>query len=251
LEPRKEPEEGLDAAQLGTIYHQIFEALYRGLAEQDRTNLDKLLAALPAVAERILDQAPRRQGFRETAWWHQTRNEIEENVARSLAALTELDENFIPYAFEARFFEEDALIVTQGNDRFKIRGVIDRVDRNATGQLRVIDYKTAGKSRFDKAALNQGHKIQLPLYALAAEDALELGQPVAGFYWHVYQGQASGLKLADYGVEAAIELAVDFAWQAVRGARSGDFIPKAPPDGCPSYCPAIGFCWRYSPGFRG
>jgi ATP-dependent helicase/DNAse subunit B len=250
LEPREEPEEGLDAAQLGTIYHHILEALYRGVAPSDRNDLDKLSAALPAVSRRVLDQAPRKLGFRETAWWQHTRGEIEKNIAHSLVGLTELDGDFTPTVFEARFFGSDALVVAEGQDQFKLHGIIDRIDRNAAGQLRVIDYKTPGPYNFGKSTLNQGRKLQLPLYALAAEDALELGQLVEGFYWHVYQGQASGLKLADYGVEAAIGLALEFAWQAVRGARAGDFAPKAPPDGCPSYCPAAAFCWHYSPGFR-
>jgi hypothetical protein len=48
-----------------------------------------------------------------------------------------------------------------------------------------------------------------------------------------------------------MEIAVENAWEAVRGARDGFFAPQPPSDGCPSYCPATAFCWHYRPGFGG
>ena len=62
LEPREEPAEGLDARQLGNIYHHIFEQLYAKAA--DPADLEALLAALPAVAGAVLDAAPAVEGFR-------------------------------------------------------------------------------------------------------------------------------------------------------------------------------------------
>ena len=247
LEPRPEPEEGLDVAQLGTIYHQILEALYASLDPVDRTDPDRLLAALPAVAGPILDQAPKRQGFRVTRWWQQTRDEIEKNIERSVIALAELPGDFIPAYFEARFFGSSSLKVSEGSDEFRLHGVADRVDRDPDGRLRVIDYKSAGPSSYSKRALEKGERLQLPLYALAMRDALGLGEPADGFYWHIYQAKPSDLTLAGYGPEAAYQTALSFAWEAVRGARQGNFRPLAPANGCPSYCPAAGFCWQYRP----
>jgi hypothetical protein len=43
-----------------------------------------------------------------------------------------------------------------------------------------------------------------------------------------------------------MEAALGYAWEAVRGARRGAFVPQPPADGCPSYCPAAGFCPRYA-----
>jgi ATP-dependent helicase/DNAse subunit B len=243
-----DPEEGLDAAQLGSIYHEILETLYRSLDVGDRVDPDRVLAALPVVAGNVLDEAPRRQGFRETAWWRQTRQEIVENVARTVQALAQLPGEYIPLHFEARFFGSKSLKIVDGTDQFRLHGVIDRVDGDPRGRLRVIDYKLASPYRYSKATLERGEKLQLPLYALAAGEALGLGQPADGFYWHIVQAQASGLQLAEYGAEQAIGTAVSFAWEAVRGARQGDFQPRAPSDGCPSYCPAVAFCWQYKPG---
>jgi hypothetical protein len=55
----------------------------------------------------------------------------------------------------------------------------------------------------------------------------------------------------DGGPEAAIDTAVAMAWEAVRSARDGHFVPKPPDGGCPAYCPAVAFCWHLRPGFWG
>jgi ATP-dependent helicase/DNAse subunit B len=253
LEPRAEPAEGLDARQLGSIYHRILEQLYQSV--MDPSDPEQLLAALPDVAGEILDEAPQREGFRETAWWAQTRVEMGETVRRSVQALAEEQGEFIPYLYEAAFGlrGRPRLVVREGEDRLRLHGVIDRVDRTPDGRLRVIDYKTSGPSTYTNRAVTEGKKIQLPLYSLAARDALGLGEPVEGFYWHVRQAQSSPFTLSgfDGGPEAAMQASVDKAWEAVRGARNGNFIPQPPDNGCPSYCPAVNFCWYYQPGFGG
>ena len=255
LEPRAEPSEGLDARQLGNIYHHIFEELYGNAP--DPTDAAALLARLPEVAQSILDAAPAVEGFRETAWWAHTRSTIEENVRASVKTLADIAGNFTATHAEKGFFGADALTVRDGADEFRLHGIIDRVDQLPDGSIRVIDYKTASPYAFTDGALKQGKKLQLPLYALAARDALKLGTPSDGYYFHIQQAERSKLTLAKFkmdggqGADIAIAVAVAHAWEAVRGARAGRFMPHPPVDGCPSYCPAAGFCWHYRPGFGG
>jgi ATP-dependent helicase/DNAse subunit B len=255
LEPREEPAEGVDARQQGNIYHEILERVYQ--AVDDPTDLDQLLAALPAVADAVLDVAPEREGFRRTAWWAQTRREMVDNLRRSLEALSQEEQRagFVPILYEAAFGMggEPPLVVRDpaADDAFQLCGLIDRVDRDAQGRLRIIDYKRGGRSRYSNGSLRRGEKIQLPLYALAARDALCLGQPVSGFYWHVRDAEPSPLKLEDFGPEEAIRTALAHAWDAIRSAREGRFAPDTAGKDCPPFCPAAGFCWHYRPGYRG
>jgi ATP-dependent helicase/DNAse subunit B len=257
MEPRTEPSEGLDARQLGNLYHQIMRRVYAVV--DDPADLEALLDALPGAAGLILDAAPRREGFRATAWWVQTRKEIVEHVRRSLAALHALQGAYVPYAFELAFGmghgSGPALVVrdANGSDWFRLRGFIDRVDRAPDGRVRIVDYKTGGPWGYTRRAMEEGKKLQLPLYALAAEEALALGTVSDGFYWHVQHAEwhtehaqsSPWFTLHKVGARQAIGTAIRYAWEAVRGARRGAFMPQPPEEGCPSYCPAAGFCPHY------
>ncbi|MCU0521530.1 MAG: PD-(D/E)XK nuclease family protein [Anaerolineae bacterium] len=253
LEPRQSPHEGLDARQLGNIYHHILEQLYRTVGGAG--DLAALLEALPAVATLVLDAAPRAEQFRETAFWERTRQGILTHVEQSVRAIESLGGEFRFSEAERAFGIHDrpgaALVVRDGDDSFIVHGLVDRVDRDDAGHVRIVDYKTAGPWSFTNAAVRDGKKLQLPLYALAAQEALGLGQVTEGFYWHVQHAEPSGFTLSGFyaddqrGPRAAMDHVVAMAWEAVRGARAGAFVPKAPKGGCPSYCPAAAYCWHY------
>jgi len=248
LEPREEPMEGLDARQLGNIYHHILENLYGSV--QDPADLDQLRTALPVVVGQVLDEAPAREGFRVNAWWQQTRRQIQTHIEQSVTRLAALSDGFQPIAFEAQFAGDTPLPIGEGE--LRLHGVIDRVDRGPDG-VRIIDYKTSGPWAFKQKALEEGKKLQIALYALAARDVLGLGEPVEGFYWHVRHAEASKLKLSQHegGIETALRCAGAWAWLAVCDAREGRFGPHPPDDGCPAYCPVAAFCWHFRSAYGG
>ncbi len=250
LEPRQPPEPGLDAAQLGSLLHQILEAVYQAA---DPGDVDAVVAALPRVAQPIFAAAPRELGFRPTPLWEAQQAEWLAALETTLRQLAQDAADFRPAAFEQRF--NDLELGTPAGP-VRVRGVIDRVDRAPDGSVRVIDYKT-GSSGLEARALIEGRRLQLPLYAAAAERALSLGRPVDGFYWAVLKGKAGSLALhgfdhtaADgrhyHGVAGALQLAAEHIGRSVTAIRAGQFAPQPPRDGCPSYCPAAGFCWRYT-----
>jgi ATP-dependent helicase/nuclease subunit B len=136
----------------------------------------------------------------------------------------------------------------------RLRGKIDRVDTDGAGQARVIDYKTSaiGLAAHD---LTKGQHLQLPLYGLAAQHALGLGEVVEGFYWKIRDAGPGALRLSEFadsatgevGVGAAYAVAANHVGDYVERIRGGRFAPTPPAGGCPDYCPARAFCWRYQP----
>ncbi len=250
LEPRDPPQLGLDAAQIGTLLHAILERVYTAAGT---TEVEAVVAALPTVAAPLFASAPRDLGFRPTSLWARQQAELLAWLEGSIRGLDAAADGFAPVAFEQRFAR---LTLDTPKGAVRVRGVIDRVDRNAAGEIRVIDYKT-GASHLDPQALLDGTRLQLPLYAAAAQD-LALGEPVDGLYWALRRGEAGRLRLADFaftddagrdhrGVAGAIGLAATHIARSVAGIRSGRFVPEPPRDGCPAYCPAAAFCWRYRP----
>jgi ATP-dependent helicase/DNAse subunit B len=256
LDKPEPPKEGLDARQLGNIYHHILENLY--LSCEDNHTLDDILAKLPEIAQDVFAAAPSREGFRETAWWKQTSKEILDNVERSIIVLETLDPSFKFYRAEQKFGignqpELHIVLSDKYDESYNMRGFIDRVDKNESGELRIIDYKTSGSYGFNNRAIREGKKLQLPIYALAAQRALGLGKIREGFYFHVRSATPSPLKLSTYreggnrGPSAAMERSMKNGFQAVKSIQAGKFQPKVPEFGCPEYCPATGFCGFYQP----
>lgn len=254
LEKLESPEEGLDARQRGNIYHHILERLYRLVGEE--YSIEDLLERLPEAADAVFKDAPQREGFRETAWWAHTQREIVENLKLNLVRLEEIDPAYRFYAAEQRFGippgeEEPLEVMVPGQGSYQLRGFIDRVDINDQGEIRIVDYKTSGAWGFDSRAVREGKKLQLPLYALAAQERLGLGKVREGFYFHLLGAKPSSFKLSTYregsarGPEPAMKRAAEAGWQAVSSIKEGRFIPVPPDDGCPDYCPAVDFCWHY------
>lgn len=79
-----------------------------------------------ATSAWVLDEASKQAGFRATAWWQQARAEIVETVRRSLEELAALPAEFVPTYFDEFFTGSTTLMVTDENDPFCRRGVIDR-----------------------------------------------------------------------------------------------------------------------------
>ena len=249
LPERVTPEAGFDSAQLGAMYHGILEGVCRGAPTGE---LADQLEAQPRVAEAVLAAAPAKLGFRPTALWQQQRERLVAEVENTLRALAEMGGGWRPEALELGIGRPgDAQgplpIATPSGARFWLRGVVDRVDVDALGRRRVIDYKS-GSEAITPADLLEGRRLQLPLYAQALRALID-GPVVDGFYWHIRASKRSSLTLGGFegGAEGASAVAAEHAWSAISGARAGKFTPSAQADGCPPYCPGAAFCWRYRP----
>jgi ATP-dependent helicase/DNAse subunit B len=243
LEPRELPQAGFDVLILGSIYHLVLERLYSRVPDG---NPDLLRAELPDVARRVFDAAPGDYGFRPTPLWERQQEELTGVLRRTVEALIEATGEYEPLIQELPFgLKGHPPLVLNGEHPMHLRGYIDRVDHAPDGRLRIIDYK-AGSTPISARALSDGHRLQLPLYALAAEGALD-AEVTSGFYWHINSAKPSSLVLEkfDGGVPGAIKTACEYAQTIGAAVCAGQFAPVPPDDGCPAFCPAVTFCERY------
>jgi ATP-dependent helicase/DNAse subunit B len=244
LEPRTEAEEGFDVRMLGSMLHKILEEAYGGGGPSTSRRVTE-------TAQKVFASAPEEYGFRPTALWTQQQAELMRVLEKTIQELDKISQGYAPRKMEARFgMGEPSLVLKTSAGQVRLHGYIDRLDVAPDGTLRVIDYK-AGSTPISASHLKEGRRLQLPIYALAAREVLGLGEVSSGFYWHIQKAEASSLKLEKFegGVDAAFEAAIKHIGAHVTGIRAGHFEPKAPAEGCPSYCPAVNFCWRYKRGF--
>ncbi len=257
FERRDPPELGIDAAQLGSMLHAILERAYR---EADQpANVDSVLDELDRVCEEEFASAPETYGFRPNPLWALEQEQWRDALEQTVLGMAELEAGWSPTAFEAVFGIEGApalVVELPSGEVLRLRGVIDRVDSNDAGEIRLVDYKT-GSSHLSRRDLVEGRRLQLPLYAEAARTALEMGEPVEGLYWSILRGAASSLRLSRFrheeegfsyaGPRGAFDLTLRHVERAVQEISAGHFPPEPPRGGCPSYCPAATWCWRYTP----
>ncbi len=256
LEPRSKPELGLDVSQLGSLLHKILEEAYR--AASNPADADSVLAGLPIIAARAFADAPREYGFRPSSLWNFEQQKLLEIVQQTIIALSEASEGWMPLAYEQKFGIDEfpPLEIDLAEEVVRLRGVIDRLDRNAAGEIRVMDYKTGG-SHLEPKDLKNGSRLQLPLYALAVQETLGLGIVTEGLYWKIQAAKSGTLKLSEFeteratGVDEAIRVAKEHLARILTGIRAAEFPPIPPKGGCPAYCPAASWCWRYQPGWGG
>jgi ATP-dependent helicase/nuclease subunit B len=260
LEALTEPEEGMDAAQLGSIYHEILEATYRQIAADGLTitpeNTDAALEIFGDHAARLLIDAPARLGFRASPLWVQQ----QETILQRLRALIRDDfdpESALnktvrklsgdairkPWILEAPFGDGGGMRLDVDGETLRLRGKIDRIDR-AGDKLLIFDYKS-GSTTIPTQEITRGRNFQMMIYLLAAE-ALGAGSaapPVAGgAFWHISNRKTSGeLRPDDSAIE---EGRAHLAAYLARG-RAGDFSAEAnkiEEGKCSRYCDYASMC---------
>lgn len=247
------PEPGVLPNQTGSILHEILEKVYRDSGNGD---VETILENLPNVANEVFRQAPKKYSFEPSMLWEIQQEEWLPALQQTIRGLASSE--WMPFCYEQKFGSDGlpALeIVSTAGKTIRIQGTIDRIDCNSNGQIRVIDYKT-GASHLDGKDLLIGNRIQLPIYARAASDSLKLGEVVEGFYWAILIGKESQLKLSSFefdtysGPPAAQMVLEGHLEKILNGIENGRFSPTPPPDNCPEYCAAKGWCWHYRPAWR-
>ena len=83
--------------------------------------------------------------------------------------------------------EDSDLLMETGSVR--LRGIVDRIDVDGDGNLRVIDYKRSGKSKRD---VEEGKTLQAVLYGRAVHN--EIGPVAYSAYWNVRNLEPRGTR---------------------------------------------------------
>ncbi len=257
LEAQPTPEPGLTIAQRGSLLHAILEHVYQQASNP--ADVEEVLALLPGVAQEQFRLAEASKEFRPSALWQTEQVQMTAVLENTIRELDALDPLWRPAAYELAFGRDGykpLKIALERSGEIQVRGLIDRLDQDASGtRTRVVDYKT-GSSHLDKNALLSGRRLQLPLYALAAQQVHQYPFPVEGLYWAILSAKPGKLTLSSFehednsGPQGALEVAKARLDQIVVGIRAGEFPPIPPDGGCPSYCTAAAWCWRNEPEGR-
>ncbi|MCA9913192.1 MAG: PD-(D/E)XK nuclease family protein, partial [Anaerolineae bacterium] len=264
LEALEEPQEGLNALQLGLVNHKILEATYGVLRDDGMAitpeNFREAKQILHEQAQAVFKEAPLHYQFRASALWEQEKavllRQLEALIAQDFSSDSPLNkiskEPRIPYALELKFGFVDSpnvRIAVTDSEAIRVRGSIDRVDR-AGDQLIVVDYKT-GSTGIPISEMKAGRNFQMAVYLLALEEIIRKeGWPyqiAGGLFWHIRNQKASGQVTveSEVGFVDEIQDARMHLARHLQRARSGDFSvqPSKVTDGrCTRYCEFSQLC---------
>ncbi len=250
LESIRDPEDGMDALQMGTLFHTILEQTYRKIGENNVAiapeNAEIALGLLREIAARVCAKAPDVLGFRPSALWDQEQTVL----LRRMETLVREDfdgsgplrgeDAREPYRLELYFGGAgDPLMLDLGDEKLRVRGKIDRIDRRGD-QAVVIDYKT-GSAKIDRAELKRGRNFQMMIYVLAAEQLLADDSVTVsrGVFWQIGGSGRAALLGELRPDDAEIDDARGHLSRYLKRGREGDFSVHANKleDGrCARYC---------------
>ncbi len=281
LEPLTELTLRSDHLRRGTLLHQVLAAVHdqqedvetsltsEYLIERFTTALQRAIEATPL---RGLEEALREIERREILAWAPQYAEQEINYR---GQWQNFEEPFAPAHFEVRFGPKtrgealnDAVstlipfTLDLGTEQIKLTGQIDRVDMgriHGVTVFNIIDYKSGQEVKLADQEIKAGRQLQLPLYALAAEQLLFAEQravALATGYWSIKStGFASGGKSmlefrtsADHGLATSErwtglnEVILDRVKEIIGGIRSAEFPVYNENKECTRYCDFSKIC---------
>lgn len=279
LEALPEVEPNLSASDRGTVIHDILSTFYRQwlAAGKPRVSISSLADATELIL-RIAKEDLERYSF-SSPIWDATRVQMLGNATVGPGYLERFLENesreaespLAPSHFEFSFgmAKEEAddpasspapveLASSDGLQRLRIRGRIDRIDLTPEGNFIIYDYKS-GVQHPKAKDIEAGSALQLPLYLLAYEQ-ITGSHGIGGGYYTIRREVKRSIVLSDTPAKdlmtQRIRPSPDFAgllrhtrelaFTYIDGIRNGRF-PLPCEEECPNkYCEFKRIC-RFDP----
>lgn len=281
LEPLEEIELQTDYLRLGSLLHDTLATLHRQLNAAIRDAFpeglpDDFIQQYEATLDHLLSELHLEDDLAQ-ALAEIDREQLKAWGQRYVAQFDAYHQdkkspNFWPRHFEVSFGMPAAaiaaddpistpqpLVLGEGAEQVKIAGRIDRIDLAIAGDrpvFNIVDYKTGSSARYTSKNLETGQALQLPLYAIAAEELLLRPQAAQGWragYWFIkgkgFQGKSLQLSADSQGT---IEPTEKWQWlraqltelvlAIVAAVRSGQFPVFSPDLDCTGTCPYHTVC---------
>ena len=226
-----------DAAIRGSVVHDILEEALQPLADAGRALLpatvEAAVARMREQGHELWDAAPAKWSFGRAALWQYEWDTTADEMERLLRREAEENERLGIERIAGLESAIDGTTVPGIEPAIALRGNIDRVDAGP-GLIQIVDYKTGRDiSRKD---VDEGRRIQLQLYAIAAREQYGAERLVARYAYLRPPSSEWSLDTADPADAALVEAVATHAETARDAVGRGDFRVNPQVPTCPSYC---------------
>ncbi len=182
LREEDDPDETVEMSPLdeGTLLHRILERLVAQWKDPDYGQPwpDDMVTLLDQIVTEEFDKAEQSMLVGLHIPWERTKDKLRADLRAWIPGDDHLRAGrWKPRATELHF--DDLDVPLPDGTVLRLQGSVDRVDVDADGNLRVLDYKSGKADKYAKLSEDdptlRGKFLQLPLYALAAQRELWAG----------------------------------------------------------------------------
>ena len=261
LEPREEPQaiDEIDPMSRGSLMHDIqFELfnelraesalpLYDADPDVSRRRLEHALVRLDAVASAVAGRYHDDLAPAIARVWEDCVASIQSDLREWLRRVSR-EAIWSPFEFERAFGLTDRgardansrTAPVQLGGGLQLRGSIDLVERDASGNLRATDYKSGRRRAEEGVVIKGGEVLQPMLYALALEQLFPNTNVIEGqLYYCTHTGEYAQIPVPLDLVTRESELLLA---KTVGGALRDGFFPAAPRAGECQRCDYLEVC---------
>ncbi|RMD48402.1 MAG: hypothetical protein D6830_06925 [Ignavibacteria bacterium] len=244
VEVYEEPTEDIAAREFGGIIHEILFEFYSKIDEQNLVLsncsdevFNKSVELIFEIAQEKLDkpQFDDAGAFYEKEKLLGLRGNKEDSILYKFLEEERKDSDFTPKLFEYQFGMKDDFGVisepiTIGD--IKLRGKIDRIEIDKDHRnFNIVDYKMGNPDSYKKN-IEEGLSLQLPIYAYAIENDLEMNPHELIIYSLKYDKKKFGRKVVvePGNVKETINNSIEFVKEYVDKISQGYFPLSQLPD---------------------
>jgi ATP-dependent helicase/DNAse subunit B len=254
LGPNEEPEalQRLDPLTRGAIFHESQARFFRQLQADGElpvtaANIDGALNAIDAALKVVANNYAERLAPAIERVWRDEIGDIAKDLrvwVRRLPEFAEWQPEYFEYSFglpadadhDPRSLPDPVLV----DNRFKLRGSVDLIERKqGRTLLRITDHKTGKNRTTDRTVIGGGAILQPVLYSLAVEQALGADVGFGRLFYCTAAGGFTDHHIAINDTNRRVGLE---ALEIVDRAIELGFLPAAPASGACAWCDFRAVC---------
>mgnify|MGYP003539580033 CR=1 FL=1 len=241
----------LDAKTRGILLHKIFELFLKQLKKLgEKPDYKKHQRLLSEMAMQIINEEKRITAPPSERVFQLETADVLHCCDIFLKEEEVFCKTYEPYEFEYTFGMngiEPAVLTLADGEKVFVSGKSDRVDRDQSEKMHIIDYKTGSTYGYDEQkAFNGGRQMQHLIYALAIEQHmnLEAGTVVESSYYFP-SAKGNGERIVRKQTDDVRKAGIHILTELINMIKSGGFTMTNHLDDC-RYCNFKSVCRRAS-----
>lgn len=207
LEP-PELEEDIEATTIGSVIHEVMEKIHPMECSDIKSLEEKVCSAFDTISEEKIED-----------FWKRFLQDV---FIDMISKICEIESSIKNSGYE--FYSTETQIEATLLDDIKLKGKIDRIDKNSDGKLWLMDYKTGDAKLSQSDIIKKGKSLQLFLYSAMLKQLGDMPEKVS--IYSLKDLRLSTLPRRNETLDEYIDTALGFLKDTIVKLRNGEFTAE-------------------------